>query len=1041
MNRRGKTGRLSGSIAAWALLAAGSIAAGAEVTIDGRTFTIPAGFTIERVAGAPLVDRPIVGAFDEQGRLYVADSSGSNENVKIQVETRPHRIVRLEDTDKDGRFDRQTVFADRMMFPEGTMWLDGSLYVSAPPSIWKLTDKDGDGVAEERTEWFQGKTLTGCANDLHGPYPGLDGWIYWCKGAFATQTYERPGRSPLVTRAAHIFRARPDGSGIEPVMTGGMDNPVDVVFSPEGERFFTSTFVQNPEGGRRDGMIHAIYGGVYGKIHSVIDDHPRTSPEVMPVLVHYGPAATSGLTRYESDTFGADYRNNLFATLFNLRKVTRHVLAPNGSTFSTRDEDFVVTEDRDFHPTDVIEDADGSLLVVDTGGWYKLCCPTSQLSKPDVLGAIYRVRRQGAPRVEDPRGLALAWDTLKAPELADLLEDPRPAVRRRAIEALGKSGAAAITSLGETLRASRSTEARQNAVWAATRIDSSDARGLVRSALDDSDEGVRHAAIHSSSVIRDRGAATKLLALLAKDPSPQIRRASAEALGRVGGSAAVPALLQALAKPSDRILEHSLTYALIEIADPRATEKGLDAESPLTRRGALIALDQMEGGGLRPEAVVRNLESKDAGLKETASWILGRHPDWGGALVGMLGQRLSKPSLDKAESADLVRQLARFATAAPIQDLLAGRLRDASSPSAQRTLALEAMARSGLKPVPASWIQGLAGVIAAKDATLTPVAVSTARTLAIPKDGGKAIGDALLGLAGKPDTPDPVRLEALAAVPGGLSEVDAKVFAFLREQLEPEQSVAARGLAADVLSKATLKPEQVDALVDSIKTIGPLELDRILSCFERSTSDDLGLRLIEALKGSRVRSTLRAEMLRPRFAKFGDAVRRESEAFYFTLNVDAAKQKARLESLVSSLQGGDIRRGQSVFNSAKAACVSCHSIGYIGGKVGPDLTRIGQIRTDRDLLEAIVYPSASFVRSYEPLVVATKEGKVINGVTRKDAPDEIVLATGPTEEARIARDDIEEIRPGTVSVMPAGLDQQLSPEELADLVAFLKACR
>ena len=86
------------------------------------------------------------------------------------------------------------VFADRMMFPEGAMFLDGSLYVSAPPSIWKLTDTDGDGVADERVEWFQGKTLTGCANDLHGPYLGPDGWIYWCKGAFAEQTHvvQRP---------------------------------------------------------------------------------------------------------------------------------------------------------------------------------------------------------------------------------------------------------------------------------------------------------------------------------------------------------------------------------------------------------------------------------------------------------------------------------------------------------------------------------------------------------------------------------------------------------------------------------------------------------------------------------------------------------------------------------------------------------------------------------------------------------------------------------------------------------------------------------
>src|SRR5207249_2765473 len=113
----------------------------------------------------------------------------------------------------------------------------------------------------------------------------------------------------------------------------------------------------------------------------------------------------------------------------------------------------------------------------------------------------------------------------------------------------------------------------------------------------------------------------------------------------------------------------------------------------------------------------------------------------------------------------------------------------------------------------------------------------------------------------------------------------------------------------------------------------------------------------------------------------------------------------------------------------------------LGGNIGPDLTRIGQIRSERDLLEAIVFPSASFVRSYEPWLVATKNGKIHNGILRKDAPDEIVLATGANEEVRIARDDIEEMQPSKVSVMPAGLDQQLTPQELVDLVTFLKACK
>src|SRR5207244_2920398 len=294
-----------------------------------------------RAAGLPLVDRPIVADFDEQGRLYVAESSGSNDKVEKQLQEKPHRILRLEDTDGDGRFDKRTVFADRMMFPEGTLWFDGSLYVSAPPSIWKLTDTDGDGVADRREEWFQGKTLTHCANDLHGPYLGPDGWIYWTKGAFAEQTYERPGKTPFVTRAAHIFRRRPGDAVIEPVMTGGMDNPVDVAFTSAGERMLTATFLEHPQVGRRDALVHAIYGGVYGKPHAVIDGHKRTG-ELMPELTQLGPAAPAGLTRYASRAFGDEYRDNFFAAPFSLQKVTRHALEPTGSTLPSHDRDFVL---------------------------------------------------------------------------------------------------------------------------------------------------------------------------------------------------------------------------------------------------------------------------------------------------------------------------------------------------------------------------------------------------------------------------------------------------------------------------------------------------------------------------------------------------------------------------------------------------------------------------------------------------------------------------------------------------------------------------
>jgi putative heme-binding domain-containing protein len=823
-------------------------------------------------------------------------------------------------------------------------------------------------------------------------------------------------------------------------MTGGMDNPVDVVFTPGGERVFTTTFLQHPAGGRRDGLIHAIYGGVYGKEHRVIDDHQRTGPGLMPVLTHLGPAAPAGLTRYESRGFGPDYQDNLFAALFNLRKVTRHVLMPKGASFASRDSDFVVSSNRDFHPTDVVEDADGSLLVIDTGGWYKLCCPTSQLYKPDVLGAIYRVRRKGAPKVDDPRGRKLAWSKLSAKELTGLLDDARPAVRRRAISTLGARGEGAVAALAEVVRSGRSAEARRNAVWAATRIDGDGARAVARSALADAHETVRQVAAHSASVRRDRAAVPALLALL-RGPSPHNRRVTAEALGRIGDRLTVPALLAAAGEPADRVLEHALTFALIEIADREGTAAGLHSKNALTRRAALVALDQMNGGGLDARTVAAELNSRDPALKETAWWVVGRHPEWGGALAGYLRDRLAAKDLTAAEREELASQLARFASGKEVQGLLAERLRDLAASGAERKTVLRAIARSHLKTPPEAWLAALTQVLSGADAELVREAVTTARQLPVPRQKSEAVVAALRKIGDDAKAPADVRLAALAAVPGGLGAVSAPLFVFLREHLDREQLVAVRSLAAEVLAHARLTREQLLALAGALKDVSPMEVDRLLEALARSTDEAVGLAAVAALKASPLRTSLRADVIKPRLAKFSPKVRQEAEGLYAALNADAAGQRVKLEKLLGSVGKGDVRRGQAVFNGAKAACSSCHAVGYLGGKVGPDLTRIGSIRTERDLLESIVFPSASFVRGYEPVVVTTKAGRVVNGVLRKDALDEIVLATGPNEEVRIARADVEDVQPSKVSVMPAGLDQQLSPAELADLVAFLKACR
>ncbi len=793
----------------------GTCAAG-EFTLGPRTLRVGDGFVIERIAGPPLVERPITAAFDDLGRLYVADSSGSNDNVQKQLAERPHRIVRLEDTDGDGTFDAHTVFADKMMFPEGTLWHDGSLYVAAPPSIWKLTDTDGDGVADVRVEWFQGKTLTGCANDLHGPYAGPDGWIYWCKGAFARQSYQRPDKTPFVTRAAHIFRCRPDGTGIEPVMTGGMDNPVDIVFTPGGERIFTTTFFVHPAGGERDGLVHAIYGGIYGKVHDPIFEpvHKWTSPEVMPVLLHMGPAAPCGLVRYESDALGAAYQDSLFACYFNLHKVSRHVLEKSGATFTTQDEDFVTSPDIDFHPTDVIEDAGGGLVVVDTGGWYKLCCPTSQLHKPDVLGAIYRVTRRGASPAGGLRSLKKALTSVAEPgtpagmrAAVKLLGDPRPAARRIAKNALSanRQTTLVVQALRECAASERSARWRLEAVWTLARIDHPQAHLLVREFLSSPDETVRQAAIHATSIARDRDAVPHLVRLL-ESSSAHNRRAAAEALGRIGDPRAVPALLDAAGNNSDRIIGHSLIYALIEIADPGRTAAGLASTNSHTVRSALVALDQMNWGRLDPRFVAGLLPSRDPELKLAAAWVIGRHREWAGSLAGVLGQRVDRADLPAAERSELERQLGRFAQSAPIQALLGSRLVDSSAPLAARRSCLQAMAWSELKAneLPDRWINALAIVLGRDGSAAAPVpqAVATARALPLVRGRAGELAAPLLKIAGDPARPDELRLAALAAIPGGLEETDDPILDFLLKALDRDQTVVIRTTAADVLARA-----------------------------------------------------------------------------------------------------------------------------------------------------------------------------------------------------------------------------------------------
>ena len=1019
-----------------------------EFEFDGQILTVPAGFKVERIAGPPLVDRPMEADFDDSGRLFVSDSSGFSGRAPEQYKRKSHRIMRLTDTNGDGKFDESTVFADGLMLPEGILCHEGAVYVAAPPVIWKLVDSDNNGVADQRTVWHDGKTMTGCANDLHGPYLGPDGWFYWCKGAFAEQTYDRPGRGPTTDSAAHIYRRRPDGSGSDTVMSGGMDNPVGIAFTVAGDLLFTTTFYSHPRAGRRDALVHAIYGGVYPKVHGVLDGLVRTG-ELLPAMTHLGPAVPCGITRYRSRTFGAEYRGNLFSCHFNLRRVQRHVLRPVGATFQTEDSDFLVSDNPEFHPTDVFEDADGSLIVIDTGGWYRICCPSSQIAKPDVLGGIFRISRIGTAIADDPRGRHIRWQTLESSALARLLDDPRPAVRKRAIAHLAKKGNGAVAALADVLERSASDTVRLNAIWALTRIDDAAARGAVRGALDDSSATVRQAAVHSAGVHRDSSAVSGLLKSL-RSPSPHLRRSAATALAQIRDRRAVSPLHDVLGEPSDRTLEHALIYALIEIGDAdavrewiaRSRSKGESRASRRRHRAALIALDQMDGGKLQADEVVPLLTSKHPTLRETATWIVGFHPEWGGTLTDYFRQRLlAAGEFAEGERGALRDQLARFTGARPIQELIASILRDIGTSDPVLLTLLSAIAKARPKRMPSSWTDGIHRCLKSPDPAVLAKAVTTLRAVPAARDAKGALRKPLLGIASATSHPVGLRLAALDVLASERRALEPQLFSFLLKSIAPTRPPLDRIAAARVLEVSKLDNAQLSRLVDAIETANPMEFSKLLGAFRGCSEESIGLELVRALERSDARSALRPETLRPLLAKFSSAVQKRGEDLLASSSMDAAKQKARLDELERALAGGDKGRGHLVFNGAKAACSACHSIGYVGGDIGPDLTHIGKIRTERDLLESIVYPSSNFVRSYEPVILGLRDGKTYYGMLKQASADSVVLVVGPGADHRFAKSEITEIDPGTVSLMPPGVDKLISKQELADLITFLKSLR
>ncbi|WP_198675254.1 PVC-type heme-binding CxxCH protein [Pleomorphovibrio marinus] len=1004
----------------------------ADTERENHEFEVPAGFVVEKVAGEDLVDFPMFATLDERGRLFVFESIGNvYENSEEAIENPRFRIKLLEDTNQDGHYDQSTIFADKVGFPQGGVFYKGSLYASSAPDLLKFTDTNGDGIADSREVILSGWTLNVNANSLVGPFLGPDGWLYMTSAIMGFDVVSQE-KERMKGETSRVWRVRPDGTGLEWVAAGGMNNPIELAFTPAGEPIGTMTYFTNPKAGQRDALIYWTEGGVYPKPNSSIDrDGLKRTGELLPVISKYSRVSPSGIGAYRNQGFGEDYENNMFSAHFNTHQVLRHRLIRDGATFKTEDEVFFRKADEDFHPTDVLEDADGSLLVVETGGWFIKGCPLSQVSKPEIKGGIYRVRKSDAKPVEDPYGNHIKWDELDAASLVQLLEDNRPFVRDRAEGALVDHGEMAVGELAIFLeKENHPTFAVLKSIFAMSKIGGEKAvEGLIKG-LGHTSEEVRIATARVMGLMKEVKFVPALTQSLTSEDSKAAKRQIATALGQIKAEDAITSLLLATRNEgNDRMTEHAITYALIEINRSYSLLPSLRSEFPKERKTALIALDQMDGYQLSPHQIHDFLSDTEEENQATALWITTFHPEWAADFSGYIADQFQQGDWADGKEEMIEKLLYTFCSDEPVQLMMAKQLQDGVSTT--KLFLLRVMGNCNLETFPSAWLGPLREIMDSKDDQVVEKTLALIKSMQL-----EALDRELLELAKDDTLSDNLRMSALSALSVNNPQLEDWQVQWLMGKLHQDNEISLRQRAAQQLSDSDLSNEQVRELaIRTLHEVDDFILGLLTSAFVGSTDPEVGLKLSERLMNSKALDSFNESRLVALFGSFPKEVDESYQKLMDKFNKVNAQRLEKLEQLEAHIPKGNLDRGRALY-FGKAACSSCHSIGSEGGDFGPDLTSIQKDRSAHDLLEAILYPSATFVREYETYKITTSEGEY-TGVIHEKSPDWIRLAIAPQATMNIMQKDILTMEIKETSMMPQGLDQVLTDQEMADLMVFL----